>query len=92
MTAERLADWEAAGSLLCFLSESLTTPRWVLALRGNEGWDSQLKLEEYEKDEVVGRMNGKGIMLQLMANIPILMLMVLDVQNEYESRHVEKTS
>jgi hypothetical protein len=34
----------------------------VLALRGSEGWESELKLDEKEKEEVVGRMKGNGIL------------------------------
>jgi hypothetical protein len=34
----------------------------VLALRGSEGWESELKLDEKENDEVVGRMKGNGIL------------------------------
>ena len=33
----------------------------MLALRGREGWESEEKLEEKEKDEVVGRTKGNGI-------------------------------
>lgn len=54
----RLALCDCGEDLLCFLRTSRTTPRWVLAERGREGWDSQVKLEEYEKAEVVGRTNG----------------------------------
>jgi len=40
------------------LRVSRTTPRRVLAFKGRDGWDSQLKLDEKEKAEVVGRVNG----------------------------------
>jgi hypothetical protein len=36
----------------------------VLALRVWEGWESQVKLEEKEKDDVVGRTNGNGIVCE----------------------------
>ncbi len=57
ITRERFGDCKPAGSLLCLFKVSLTTPRYVLALRGREGWLSQLKLEEKENAEVVGRIN-----------------------------------
>ena len=50
-----------AGRRLCFFKASLTTPRYVLALRGREGWESQVRLEEKEKADVVGNTKGKGI-------------------------------
>lgn len=50
------------GSLLCFLSASLTTPRYVLALRGSDGCELEVMLDEKEKEEVVGRTKGKGIL------------------------------
>jgi hypothetical protein len=34
----------------------------VLALRGSDGCESQLKLDEKEKAEVVGRTKGNGIL------------------------------
>jgi hypothetical protein len=34
----------------------------VLALRGSEGCESELKLDEKEKADVVGRTKGKGIL------------------------------
>jgi hypothetical protein len=57
----RLGPWDDGGSLLCFFNASLTTPRCVLAWRGKEGCDSLVKLEEKENADVVGRVNGKGI-------------------------------
>lgn len=65
MTVRRFEVCDEGGSRLCFLSASLTTPRYVLALRGNEGWESQLKDDEKEKAEVVGRTNGNGIFERL---------------------------
>jgi hypothetical protein len=53
--------WEAGGRRLCFLSVSRTTPRWVLAWRGSEGCESQVKLDEKEKDDVVGSTKGYGM-------------------------------
>jgi hypothetical protein len=58
---ERLGACEDGGRRLCFLSVSLTTPRWVLALRSREGCDSQPKLDEKEKEDVVGRTKGYGM-------------------------------
>jgi hypothetical protein len=37
----------------------------VLAVRGKEGWESDVKLEEKEKVDVVGRINGNGILVCL---------------------------
>jgi hypothetical protein len=44
---------------------SRRTPRCVLADNGRDGCDSLLKCEENEKDEVVGSVNGKGMMAKL---------------------------
>ncbi len=41
---------------------SLTTPRNVLAERGSDGCESLLKYTEKEKEDVVGSVNGNGIM------------------------------
>lgn len=62
MTEETEGAWEAGGRRLCRLRVSRTTPRWVLARGGSEGWDSQVKLEENEKEEVVGRTKGYGML------------------------------
>jgi len=40
----------------------------VLALRGSEGWVSQLKLAEYENEEVVGSTKGKGMVELISTN------------------------
>lgn len=50
------------GDRLCFFRASLTTPRWPLAVNGSEGCESQLKHEEKENEDVVGRTKGKGIL------------------------------
>lgn len=42
----RLEGWDEGGRRLCFLRTSRTTPRWVLAVRGREGCESQVKFEE----------------------------------------------
>lgn len=58
----RFGPCDDGGSLLYLFNASLTTPRCVLALRGREGWDSLVKLDEKENDDVVGRANWKGIL------------------------------
>lgn len=60
-TEGRAGACEDGGSLLYFFKASLTTPRWVLALRGREGCDSLVKLDEKVNDDVVGKANRKGI-------------------------------
>lgn len=61
MTEERWGDWAEGGRRLCFFRASRTTPRYVLAERGSDGWESHLTDAEKEKDEVVGRTKGKGM-------------------------------
>ncbi len=62
ITMDRFDVRDDGGNLLCFLSVSRTTPRCVLALRGRDGCESQVKLDEKEKADVVGRTNGYGMM------------------------------
>jgi hypothetical protein len=42
---------------------SRNTPRYVLALNGSEGCELLSKDEEKEKEEVVGNLNGNGMLL-----------------------------
>ncbi len=42
----------------------------MLAWRGSEGCESEVKLEEKAKDEVVGRTNGYGIIWKLDVQLP----------------------
>jgi hypothetical protein len=44
----------------------------VLAWRGSEGCDSQVKLDEKEKEEVVERTNGYGIVYLIWGGIMML--------------------
>lgn len=69
MIEGRAGPCDEGGSLLNFLSASLTTPRCVLALRGREGCDSLVKLEEKENDDVVGSMNWKGMLQHNTSNL-----------------------
>ena len=42
---------------------SRNTPRYVLALNGSEGCELLSNDEEKEKEEVVGNLNGNGMLL-----------------------------
>ena len=63
--AERCDDCSDDGNRLCFFSVSRKTPRYVLADKGRDGCESLLKYAENEKEDVVGSLNGKGIMREL---------------------------
>jgi hypothetical protein len=54
----------------------------VLAWRGSEGCDSQVKLDEKEKEEVVERTNGYGIVYLIWASGGIAMLDSLEIGNQ----------
>lgn len=58
---ERLGVCSEGESRLCFFNASRRTPRYVLADKGRDGCESLLKYDENENEEVVGRVNGKGI-------------------------------
>lgn len=43
---DKLAAWDEGVKRFCFLSTSRTIPRWVEAVRGKEGCESQVKEDE----------------------------------------------
>jgi len=61
-TLERFEDCSVGVSRLCFFKTLRSTPRYVLAESGRDGCESLLKYEEKENEEVVGSVNGKGIL------------------------------
>lgn len=79
VTIDRLEVRDVGGSLLCFLSVSRTTPRCVLALRGSDGCESQVKLDEKENADVVGRTNGYGMVDVLLSHGRITVLEELEI-------------
>ena len=60
---ERLLDCSFGGRRLWRLSASRRTPRYVLADSGREGCESLLKNVEKANEEVVGRVNEKGMVV-----------------------------
>lgn len=47
---------------LCDFSDERTVARWVLAAKGRDGWVGDSRYVEKENAEVVGRVNGKGML------------------------------
>jgi hypothetical protein len=62
ITVAKLPMRAFGGSRLCFFKASLTTPRWPLAVKGSDGCESQVKQDEKENEDVVGRTKGNGIL------------------------------
>ena len=57
----RLDALDEGGRRLCFFSTLRSTPRWVEAAKGNEGWVVLLAKDEKGRGEVVGNVNAKGM-------------------------------
>ena len=56
---------------MCFLRASRRTDRCVVALRGSEGWLGLLIKASSDVEDVVGSVNGYGIMSRVMLYGPL---------------------